>query len=153
VTDDSAFKKQVRARMEQTGEKYTVARRMVAGHDPGQPPLALRVFLNPHVDLELTDDAARAYDTADEPSRRDMANRLLADHIELAGVADAGVAAGSEILTIQELRIEEISRKARTAQAPGARAEERALSVQQPDRSCNVLLAHGRSVPASPPRT
>jgi small subunit ribosomal protein S3 len=29
VTDDSAFKKQVRARMAETGEKYTVARRMV----------------------------------------------------------------------------------------------------------------------------
>jgi hypothetical protein len=42
VTDDSAFKKQVRARMEQTGEKYTVARRMViAGRDPGQPPVVL----------------------------------------------------------------------------------------------------------------
>jgi KH domain len=108
VTDDSAFKKQVRARMEQTGEKYTVARRMVARHDPGQPPLALRVFLNPHVDLDLTDEAARAYEAADEPGRRDMANRLLAAHIEMAGVADAGLAAGSEILTVQELRIEEI---------------------------------------------
>jgi len=29
VTDDSAFKKQVRARMAETGEKYTVARRIV----------------------------------------------------------------------------------------------------------------------------
>jgi ribosomal protein S3 len=29
VTDDSAFKQQVRARMAATGEKYTVARRMV----------------------------------------------------------------------------------------------------------------------------
>ena len=65
VTDDSAFKKQVRARMEQTGENYTTARRMViAGRDPGQPPVALRVYLNPHVDLELTDEAARAYRTA-----------------------------------------------------------------------------------------
>jgi len=108
VTDDSAFKKQIRARMEQTGEKYTVARRMVAGHDPGQPPLALRVFLNPHVDLELTDEEARAYEAADEPGRRDMANRLLADHIEMAGVAEAGIAAGSETLTVQELRIQEI---------------------------------------------
>ena len=45
MTDDSAFKKQVRARMAETGEKYTVARRMVAGHDPGQPPLALRVSI------------------------------------------------------------------------------------------------------------
>jgi small subunit ribosomal protein S3 len=29
VTDDSAFKRQVRARMAETGEKYTVARRIV----------------------------------------------------------------------------------------------------------------------------
>ena len=108
MTDDSAFKKQVRARMERTGEKYTVARRVVAGHEPGQPPLALRVFLNPQVDLDLTDEAARAYEAADEPGRRDMANRLLADHIEMAGLEEAGVAAGSEILTVQELRIEEI---------------------------------------------
>ena len=86
MTEDSAFKKQVRARMEQTGEKYTVARRMViAGRDPGQPPAALRVYLNPHVDLELTDEAARAYAAVDEPGRRDMANRLLADHIEGPG--------------------------------------------------------------------
>ena len=61
MTDDSAFKKQVRARMEQTGEKYTVARRMViAGRDLGRPPVALRVYLNSHVDLELTGEAARA---------------------------------------------------------------------------------------------
>jgi hypothetical protein len=109
VTDDSAFKQQVRARMAQTGEKYTVARRIVAGHVPGQPPVALRVFLNPHLDLELTDEAARAYEAADEAGRRDLASRLLADHLELAGVEAAGLAAGSEILTVQELRIEEIS--------------------------------------------
>lgn len=29
MTDDSAFKRQIRARMAETGEKYTVARRMV----------------------------------------------------------------------------------------------------------------------------
>ena len=29
MTDDSAFKRQVRARMAETGEKYTVARRIV----------------------------------------------------------------------------------------------------------------------------
>jgi hypothetical protein len=122
VTDDSAFKKQVRARMEQTGEKYTVARRMViTGRDPGQPPVALRVYLAPHVDLELTDEAARAYAAADEPSRRDMANRLLAEHIELAGSDEAGVAAGSEILTVQQLRIEEIGElvRRRIGQAAG----------------------------------
>ena len=122
MTDDSAFKKQVRARMEQTGEKYTVARRMViAGRDPGQPPVALRVYLASHVDLELTDEAARAYAVADEPSRRDMANRLLADHIELAGSEEAGVAAGSEILAVQQLRIEEIGElvRRRIGQAAG----------------------------------
>jgi hypothetical protein len=109
VTDDSAFKKQVRARMAETGEKYTVARRMViAGRDLGQPPVVLRVYLNPHVDLELTDAAARAYAAADEPGRRDMANRLLADHIEMAGAEEARVAAGSEIVTIQDLPFEEI---------------------------------------------
>ncbi len=108
MTDDSVFKKQVRARMAETGEKYTVARRMViAGRDPGQPPVTLRVYLHPHVDLELTGEAARAYAAADEPGRRDMASRLLADHIEVAG-SEAGVAAGSEIMTVQALRAEEI---------------------------------------------
>ena len=109
MTDDSAFKKQVRARMAETGENYTVARRaVIAARDPGQPPVALRVHLNPYVDLELTTEEARAFEAADEQGRRDMANRLLADHIELAGAGEAGVAAGSELLTVQELRIEEI---------------------------------------------
>ena len=126
MTDDSAFKKQVRARMAETGENYTVARRaVIAARDPGQPPVALRVHLNPYVDLELTTEEARAFEAADEQGRRDMANRLLADHLELAGAGEAGVAAGpghietgraeqstttagSTILTVQELRIEEI---------------------------------------------
>ena len=122
MTDDSAFKKQVRARMAETGEKYTVARRMViAGRDPSQPPVALRVYLNPHVDLDVTDEAARAYAAADEPGRRDMANRLLADHIEMAGSEEVGVAAGSEILTVQQLRAEEIGElvRRRIGQAAG----------------------------------
>jgi len=38
-----------------------------------------------------------------------MASRLLADHIEMGGAGDAGVTAGSEILTVQELRIDEIA--------------------------------------------
>lgn len=110
MTDDSAFKKQVRARMAETGENYTTARRMViAARDPGRPPVALRVYLNPHVDLALTDEAARAYAAADEEGQRDMANRLLADHIEMAGAGEAEVAAGSEILTVQELRIDQIA--------------------------------------------
>ena len=110
MTDDSAFKKQVRARMAETGENYTTARRMViAGRDPGQPPVALRVFLNPHVDLELTEETARAYRAAGEQGQREMANRLLADHIELAGAGEAEVAAGSEIVPVQDLDIDEIA--------------------------------------------
>jgi hypothetical protein len=58
------------------------------------------VYLNPHVDLELTDETARAYTAADEQGQRDMANRLLAGHIEMAGAGEAGVAAGSEIVTV-----------------------------------------------------
>jgi len=109
VTDDSAFKKQVRGRMAETGEKYTVARRMIiAARDPGQPPVTLRVYLNPHIDLELPDEAARAYMAADEPGQRDIASQLLADHIEMAGAQEAGAAAGSEIMTVQALRIEQI---------------------------------------------
>jgi hypothetical protein len=109
VTDDSAFKKQVRARMAETGENYTAARRkVIAEQDPGEPRVALRVYLNPHVDLAVGAAMARAYEAADEQGRREMANRLLADHIEVAGSGEAGVAGGSEILTVQELRIEEI---------------------------------------------
>ena len=125
MTDDSAFKKQVRARMAETGEKYTTARRMViAGRDRGQPPVALRVYLNPHVDVELTDETARAYAAADEPGQRDMANRLLAEHIEMAGSGEVGVAAGSEIMTVQALRIEEIGEvvRRRIGQAAGVSA-------------------------------
>jgi hypothetical protein len=110
VTDESAFKKQVRTRMAETGENYTTARRMViAGRDPGQPPVALRVFLTAHVDLELTDEMARAYEAADEQGQRDMANRLLADHIEMAGIEGAGVTVGSQLLPVQELRIDQIA--------------------------------------------
>ena len=127
MTDDSAFKKQVRARMERTGEKYTVARRaVIAGRDPGRPPVALRVYLNPHVDLELTGEAARAYAAADEPGRRDMASRLLAGHIEMAGSGEAGVAAGSGIMTVQALRVEEIGElvRQRIGRAAGVSAVE-----------------------------
>ena len=128
MTDDSAFKKQIRARMAETGENYTTARRaVIAARDPGRRwPVALRVHLNPYVDLELTYEAARAFEAADEQGRQDMANRLLADHVELAGAAEAGVAAGrghleaaeaeqstvaasAEIVTLPERRIEEIA--------------------------------------------
>ena len=94
MTDDSAFKKQVRARMAETGERYTVARReVIAEQDPDQRPVTLRVYLASHVDLELTAEAARTYAAADERGRREMAGRLLADHIEVAGFEEARVAA------------------------------------------------------------
>jgi hypothetical protein len=130
VTDDSAFKKQVRGRMAATGENYTTARRMViAGRDPGQPPVALRVDLNPHVDLELTAEAARAYAAADEQGRRDMASRLLADHIEMAGAGEADVAAGSKIVTDQELRAEAEAAEDAAIRDAVQRGIERAVGV------------------------
>jgi hypothetical protein len=73
--------------MAETGEKYTVARRMViAGGDHDRPPAVLRVYLNPHVDLALTGDAGRAYDAADERGRREIAGRLLTDAIAAGSI-------------------------------------------------------------------
>jgi hypothetical protein len=110
VTDDSAFKKQVRGRMAETGENYTTARRaVIAGHDPGQPPVVLRVYLSEHVDLELTGEEAEAFAVADEPGQREIASRVLADHVELAGAGESGIVVGSQILTVQELRIDDIA--------------------------------------------
>ena len=151
MTDDSAFKKSVRARMAETGEKYTVARRMViTGHDPGQPPETLRVYLNPHVDLAMTGEAARAYAAADEPGRRDMANRLLAEHIEMAGTGEAGVAAGSEIMTVQALHIEEIGDliHRRIGQAAGVsavtvRGDQDEVEVEIEAARLGVVRGHG----------
>ena len=96
MTDDSAFKKQVRARMADTGEKYTVARRHVLAEHGA---VVLRVALRPQVDLELTRAAARAYAAADERGRREIAGRLLAERIEAA-------VAGSTIGTEEELHAE-----------------------------------------------
>jgi hypothetical protein len=56
--------------MAETGQKYTVARRMViAGRDPDRPPVVLRVYLNPQVDVELTAEAGRAYAAASAGAR------------------------------------------------------------------------------------
>jgi hypothetical protein len=102
MTDDSAFKKKIRARMAETGEKYTEARRMVTtGHDQGPPPVTVRVYLKPHLDLELTPEAGRVYAAADEQGRREMTDRLLRDKIEAARVT-----AGSAIMTDQQVRAE-----------------------------------------------
>jgi KH domain-containing protein len=130
VTDDSAFKKQVRARMAETGEKYTVARRMViAGRDPGRPPVVQRVYLNPHVDLELTAEESRAYAAADEQGRLEMAGRLLMDQIEAAGFAGTRVAAGSKIVTDQELRAEAEAAEDAAIRGAVQRGIERAVGV------------------------
>jgi KH domain len=108
VTDNSAFKNQVRARMAATGEKYTIARRtVIAGHDAGRPPVIVRVYLNPYVDLELTAQAGRAYAGAGEQGPRDMVDRLLADQIEVAGFEEAQIAVSSKIMTGQEMSAED----------------------------------------------
>ncbi len=127
VTDDSAFKKQVRSRMAATGENYTTARRaVIARHNPGQPPMVLRVYLNQYVDLELTGDMAWAYAAADEQDQRDMANRLIADQIEADGSWESHVTAHSKIVTAEELWTE-----AEDAAIRGAvqRGVERAIGV------------------------
>jgi hypothetical protein len=127
VTDDSAFKKQVRARMAETGEKYTAARRkVISEHDPLQPPVTLRVHLAAHVDLEVTAKTARAYTAADEQGRRDMANRLLADHIEVAGPEEAQVAAGSRIV---DLRVEAEAAEDTAIRGAVQRGVDRAVGV------------------------
>jgi hypothetical protein len=79
---------------------------VIAGQDPSQPRTVLRVYLNPHVDLELTAEAARAYAAADEQGRREMAGRLLTEETEEAGPGEARVVADSAIVTDQRLRAE-----------------------------------------------
>ncbi|HEU5470272.1 MAG TPA: KH domain-containing protein [Actinophytocola sp.] len=129
VTDDSALKKQIRARMAETGEKYTVARRMVvAGRAAGQPPVVLRVYLNPNVDVALTAEAGRAYAAADEQGRREIVGRLLAEQIEVAG-ADAGLAAGSKVVTDLELRAEAEAAQDAAVRGVVQRGVERAVGL------------------------
>jgi KH domain len=47
--------------------------------------------------------------TDDSAFKKQVRARLLADHIELAGVREAGIAAGSEILMVQDMRIDQIA--------------------------------------------
>jgi hypothetical protein len=116
--------------MAETGEKYTVARRMViADHDPGQPPVVLRVYLNPHVDLELTAEAGRAYAAADERGRREVAGRMLIDEIEAAGFQETQVAAGSAIVTNQQLRTEAAAAEDAAIRGAVQRSIERAVGL------------------------
>jgi ribosomal protein S3 len=55
-----------------------------------------------------------------------MASRLLAEHIEVAGSGEAGVVAGSAIMTVQALRVEEIGElvRRRIGRAAGVSAVE-----------------------------
>jgi hypothetical protein len=111
--------------MAETGENYTTARRtVIAGRDPGQPAVVVRVYLNPQVDVELTAAAARAYAAADEARRRELAGRLLADRLEGAGAEEAQVVAGSKIVTDSEPRTAaEADADADAAEAEAAEAE------------------------------
>ena len=151
MTDDSAFKKQVRARMAETGEKYTVARRMViAGRDPGQPPVVLRVYLKSHVDVELTAEAGRAYAAADERGRREIVGRLLADQLEVAGPVEAGLVADSKIVSDQELRAEAEAEEDAAIRGVVRRGIERVVGVsavdvgRAEDQVRVDILPHGR---------
>jgi hypothetical protein len=121
VTDDSAFKKKVRARMAETGEKYTVARRMVSA---GEPSVVLRVHLNSHVDLELSAEDGRAYAAADEPGRREMVERLLAERT-------TGITAGSMIVTDQESRAEAEAAEDAAIRAAVQRGVDRVVGVSE----------------------
>jgi hypothetical protein len=130
VTDNSAFKNQVRARMAETGEKYTTARRtVIAGHDAGRPPVIVRVYLHPHVDLELTAEAGRAYAGAGEQGRHDMVDRLLADQIEVAGFAEAQIAVSSKIMIGQEMSAEDEAAEDAAIRGAVRRGVERAAGV------------------------
>jgi len=91
------------------------------------------VYLNPHVDVELTAEAGRAYAAAGEQGRREMAGRLLADQIDEAGPGEAGVAAGSKIVTDQELRAEAEAAEDAAIRSAVQRAIERAVGVSAVD--------------------
>ena len=128
--------------MAETGEKYTVARRMViAGHDPGQPPVILRVYLNPYVDLKLTAQAGREYAGAGQRRQRDMSDRLLADRIEVAGFEEAKIAASAEIMTDQELRAEDDSAEDAAIRGAVRQGVERAAASHWLCASCRYLTS------------
>lgn len=91
--------------------------------------MVLRVYLNPHVDLELTAEAGRAYAGADEQGRREMASRLLADEIEAAGLQEARVAAGLKIVTDQQSRIEAEAAQDTAIRGVVQRSMERAIGL------------------------
>ena len=92
MTDDSAFKRQVRARMAETGEKYTVARRIVTEdaairamlHRDMEPAGILRI------EIERARDQVRVDIYSARPRilighRGAEADRIRANLAELAG--------------------------------------------------------------------
>jgi len=92
VTDDSAFKRQVRARMAETGEKYTVARRIVL------EDAAIRAILHHHmepagisrIEIERTSDHVWVHVYSSRPAivighRGTEADRIRANLKELTG--------------------------------------------------------------------
>jgi hypothetical protein len=116
--------------MAETGEKYTEARRgVIAGRDPGRPPVILRVYLNRHVDLELTPEAAQAYTAASEQGRHEMTGQLLMEEIEMAGAGEAAVAASSAIVTSERLHAETRAAADTAIRAAVQRSLERAVGL------------------------
>ena len=92
MTDDSAFKRQVRARMAETGEKYTVARRIVIDdaairamlHSRMEPAGILRI------EIERARDQVRVDIYSARPGivighRGAQADRIRASLAELTG--------------------------------------------------------------------
>ena len=92
MTDDSAFKRQVRARMAETGEKYTVARRLVI------EDAAIRAMLIRHmepagisrIEIERRWDQVRVHVYSSRPGvvigrRGEEADRIRANLAELTG--------------------------------------------------------------------
>ena len=92
MTDDSAFKREVRARMAETGEKYTVARRIVI------EDAAIRAMLHrdiepagvSRIEIERAPDQVRVHIFSARPSivigrRGAEADRIRANLAELTG--------------------------------------------------------------------
>jgi small subunit ribosomal protein S3 len=92
VTDDSAFKRQVRARMAETGEKYTVARRIVV--EDAAIRAMLHRYMEPagieRIDIDRAKDRVRVDIFTHRPRivighRGEEADRIRAGLVELTG--------------------------------------------------------------------
>ena len=92
MTDDSAFKRQVRARMAETGEKYTVARRIVT--EDASIRAALHRYMEragiSRIDIGRAGDQVRVEIFTARPAivlghRGAEADRIRADLTEITG--------------------------------------------------------------------